>query len=93
MFASGSIMNQALKAQEILDKDYNISADIWSATNYKQCRTDALNCQMQHVKSTNPKESYVETVLKMKKVCLLLYLITKMVLVKYHHGCERFVLP
>ena len=65
IFGSGSIMNQVLKAQEILEKDFDISVDVWSATNYKQLRSDALNCA--RVNMLNPtkkkKLSYLELVL------------------------------
>src|SRR5262249_55759919 len=44
---------------------YDVSADVWSATNYKQLRSEALNCQrwnMLHPTET-PRRSYVETIL------------------------------
>ena len=45
LFASGSIMQSALKAQFILAEKYGVSADVWSATSYKLLRSDALRCQ------------------------------------------------
>ena len=69
IFGSGSIIREALKAQTILKDTYNISADIWSATNYKQLRTDALNCQrwnLFHPDKTS-KKSYLEKILKKEK--------------------------
>jgi pyruvate dehydrogenase E1 component len=69
IFGSGPIIRSALKAQEILGERYGVSADVWSATNYKQLRNDALRCQrwtMLH--PTEPrKKSYVETVLEKEK--------------------------
>jgi pyruvate dehydrogenase E1 component len=65
IFGSGSIMQSALKAQEILAEKYGVSADVWSATSYKLLRTDAIRCQrwnMLHPTET-PKKSYVETLL------------------------------
>jgi pyruvate dehydrogenase E1 component len=44
IFASGSTINLALEAKRILESDYNISVDVWSATNYKKLRADAINC-------------------------------------------------
>ena len=38
-------LREALRAQEILAERYDVSADVWSATSYKQLRTDALNAQ------------------------------------------------
>lgn len=36
LFGSGSILNEALKAQVMLDEKYNVAADVWSVTSYKQ---------------------------------------------------------
>lgn len=44
IFGSGPIINSALRAQQILAEKYGVSADVWSATNYKRLRNDALNC-------------------------------------------------
>jgi len=66
IFGSGPIIRNALAAQEILAERYNVNADVWSATNYKQLRSDALNCSrwnMLHPAET-PKKSYVETTLQ-----------------------------
>jgi pyruvate dehydrogenase E1 component len=43
LFGSGAILNEALKAQEILQDKYNVSADVWSVTSYKELYFDALN--------------------------------------------------
>jgi len=45
ILGSGPIIRSALAAQEILAERYNVSADVWSATNYKQLRTDALRAR------------------------------------------------
>jgi pyruvate dehydrogenase E1 component len=42
LFGSGSILNEALRAQEILADRYRVSADVWSLTSYNQLRRDAL---------------------------------------------------
>ena len=65
IFGSGSIMQSALKAQEILAEKYGVSADIWSATSYKLLRTDAVRCQRWNMlHPTLPaKKNYVETLL------------------------------
>jgi len=68
IFGSGAILRSALRAQEIL-KDYGVSADVWSATNYKSLRADALNCQRWNMlnPTQTPKKSYVETTLEKEK--------------------------
>ncbi len=65
IFGSGSIINSALKAQEILAERYNVSADVWSATSYKLLRTDALRCKRWNMlhPTALAKKSYVETLL------------------------------
>ncbi|MDQ3940420.1 MAG: pyruvate dehydrogenase (acetyl-transferring), homodimeric type [Actinomycetota bacterium] len=45
IFGSGSIMQQALKAQEMLAADHEVAADVWSATSYQQLRVDALETE------------------------------------------------
>jgi pyruvate dehydrogenase E1 component len=42
IFGSGSIIRSALQAQEILAERYDVSADVWSATSYKNLRNQAL---------------------------------------------------
>src|SRR5699024_6555812 len=43
LFGSGAIMNEVLKAAEILEKDYKASVDIWSITSYKALYDDAID--------------------------------------------------
>jgi pyruvate dehydrogenase E1 component len=65
IFGSGTIINSALKAQEILAERYGVSADVWSATSYKLLRSDALRCRRWNMlhPTDKPKKSYVETLL------------------------------
>ena len=42
LFGSGPILNEALRAQEILAEKYGVSADVWSVTSYNELRRDAL---------------------------------------------------
>jgi pyruvate dehydrogenase E1 component len=69
IFGSGPIINQALRAQEILAENYGVSADVWSATSYKLLRTDALRCKRWNMlhPAEPPKKSYVETLLEAEK--------------------------
>jgi pyruvate dehydrogenase E1 component len=45
LFGSGSILNEALKAQQILANDYGVATDVWSVTSYNELRRDALECE------------------------------------------------
>jgi pyruvate dehydrogenase E1 component len=66
LFGSGPILRNALAAQEILAERYQVSADVWSATNYKQLRTDALACARWNLlhPTEPPRKSYVESLLE-----------------------------
>jgi len=69
ILGSGTIIHSALRAQEILAERYDVSADVWSATSYKQLRADAINCRRWNMlHPTQPaRKSYVETVLAGQK--------------------------
>jgi pyruvate dehydrogenase E1 component len=45
LLGSGPILNEVVKAQEILAERYRIAADVWSVTSYKELRRDALNAE------------------------------------------------
>lgn len=45
LFGSGTILNEVLKAQEILSSQYNIEADVWSVPSYTELRRDALEVE------------------------------------------------
>ena len=41
LLGSGTILNEVLKASEILEKNYKVATDIWSVTSYKNLHLDA----------------------------------------------------
>lgn len=45
LFGSGAILREVLRAQEILARDYDVAADVFSATSYLQLRRDALSAE------------------------------------------------
>jgi pyruvate dehydrogenase E1 component len=45
LFGSGCILNQVLRAQEILAERFDVRADVWSVTSYLALRRDALECE------------------------------------------------
>ncbi len=45
LLGSGSILNEVLKAQEILAGDYSVAADVWSVTSYKELYQDAVETE------------------------------------------------
>ncbi len=66
VFGSGALMNEALRAQQMLDEKYNIAADVWSVTSYSELRRDAQNVERWNLlnPSKKPKKSYLETVME-----------------------------
>lgn len=45
LFGSGPILNEVLKAQQILSEQYNVEADVWSVTSYVEVRRNALETE------------------------------------------------
>ncbi len=69
LLGSGTILNEAIKAGEILEKDYGISADIWSVTSYKNLHTDAQETERWNMfhPDEKPRLPYVSQVTKGEK--------------------------
>ncbi len=42
LFGSGTILNEVVKAQEMLSSKYGVEADVWSVPSYTEVRRDAL---------------------------------------------------
>jgi len=66
IFGSGPIMNQALRAQEILGERYDVNVDVWSATSYKLLRNEALAAKRWNMlhPAESPRTSYLENILE-----------------------------
>ncbi len=45
LFGSGAILNEVLRAQEILDQKFGVAADVWSVTSYKNLYTDGMEVE------------------------------------------------
>jgi len=45
LLGSGAILNEALQAAQILEKNYGVAADVWSVTSYKCLYTDAIETE------------------------------------------------
>jgi pyruvate dehydrogenase E1 component len=65
IFSSGPLIRDAIKAQEILAAEFDVSADVWSATSYKLLRGEALRLKRWNMlHPTSPqKRSYLESTL------------------------------
>jgi pyruvate dehydrogenase E1 component len=61
LMGSGTILNEAVKAQQILGERYNIAADVWSVTSYKELYTDGINTtRWNMLHPSEQKKSYIE---------------------------------
>jgi pyruvate dehydrogenase E1 component len=69
LFGSGTIMNEVLKAQEILEEEFKVAADVWSVTSYKELRRDALEVERWNMlhPSEKPRVPYITQKLKNEK--------------------------
>jgi pyruvate dehydrogenase E1 component len=61
LLGSGSVLAEALRAQQILAERYGVAADVWSATSYKQLRNDALEADRWNMlhPDQEPRKPYV----------------------------------
>jgi pyruvate dehydrogenase E1 component len=66
LFGSGAILNEALKAQKILEEKYGVAADVWSVTSYKELYRDGHACERWNRLHPDkpPKVPYVTQCLK-----------------------------
>jgi pyruvate dehydrogenase E1 component len=66
LFGSGSILPEAVKAQEILEEKYGVAADVWSVTSYSELRREALGVERwNRLHPGEPeKKPYIQTVLE-----------------------------
>ena len=45
LLGSGAILNEVVRAAEMLGERYGVAADVWSVTSYGELRRDALECE------------------------------------------------
>ena len=58
LFGSGTILNEVIKAAKVLEEKYNVSADVWSVTSYKELYSDAVAAE--RVNMLNPEKEPVK---------------------------------
>lgn len=61
LLGSGAILNEVIKAREILEDKYNVSADVWSVTSYKELYRDAVTVERDNMlhPGRKPKVPYI----------------------------------
>jgi pyruvate dehydrogenase E1 component len=62
LLGSGTILREVIAAAELLERDWNVSADVWSVTSFTELRRDGMSVERHnrlHPDET-PKQSWVE---------------------------------
>ncbi|SDG81710.1 pyruvate dehydrogenase (acetyl-transferring), homodimeric type [Psychroflexus sediminis] len=62
LFGSGAIMNEVLKAAELLEEEFDVGADIWSITSYKTLYDNAIDTERRNrlKAQVNQEQNYIE---------------------------------
>jgi pyruvate dehydrogenase E1 component len=66
LFGSGAILPEIIKAQEILESQYDVGADVWSVTSYRELYRDGHACERWNMlhPDENARVPYVTACLK-----------------------------
>jgi pyruvate dehydrogenase E1 component len=66
LLGSGTILREVIAAGELLEKDWEVGADIWSCTSFTELRREGLDCERWNLlhPAEAPRESWVEKNLK-----------------------------
>ncbi len=66
LLASGPLVNEALKAQELLLQRYGVAADVWSVTSYKTLRVKTLEAERWNLWHPDepPRVSYLQKIVQ-----------------------------
>jgi pyruvate dehydrogenase E1 component len=69
LLGSGTILREVIAAGELLQQDFGVTADIWSATSFNELRREGLAVDRWNVlhPTAKPKASYVEQCLAERK--------------------------
>jgi len=65
LLGSGALMNDVIRAQEVLREEYGVRADIWSVTSYKELYRDAIEVERWNIRHpmAEPKAPYLTSTL------------------------------
>src|SRR5690606_32480322 len=61
LLGSGAILREVIAAQGLLEKDFGVSADVWSAPSFNELRREGLDVQRWNLlhPEEKPREAYV----------------------------------
>jgi pyruvate dehydrogenase E1 component len=68
LLGSGTILREVIAAGELLEKDFGVSADVWSVTSFNELRRDGIDCERWNTfhPESQPRTSYVDACLDAK---------------------------
>jgi pyruvate dehydrogenase E1 component len=63
LMGSGTILREVIAAAELLEKDWSVTADIWSCPSFNELRRDGLDADRWNMlhPTDKPRKSYVES--------------------------------
>ena len=63
LMGSGTILREVLAAAELLEEDFEVTADVWSVTSFNELRREGLDCQRWNMlhPEIEPRVSYVQS--------------------------------
>lgn len=66
LLGSGAILNEVLAAAELLEKDFEVTSDVWSVTSFSELRREGTAIQRENMLTPEkkPKMTYVEECLQ-----------------------------
>ncbi|RYG88432.1 MAG: pyruvate dehydrogenase (acetyl-transferring), homodimeric type, partial [Alphaproteobacteria bacterium] len=70
LLGSGSILREAIAAAELLDKDFGVSADIWSCPSFNELRRDGFDAERWNrlnPEAKTPRKAYVTELLESRQ--------------------------
>lgn len=68
LLGSGAILNEVIKAKNILEEEFALSADVWSVTSYKELYYDAINTERSNVLHPDKQKlPYISEILNNEK--------------------------
>jgi pyruvate dehydrogenase E1 component len=69
LLGSGTILNEAVKAQGLLEENYGVATDVWSVTSYKELHRDCVDTQRFNARhpARKPRAPYVAQLLGQEK--------------------------
>ncbi len=66
LFGSGAILNEALKAKDLLESDYGVATNVWSVTSFKELYKDGVDAERWNMLNPDKEQKvpYVTEVLE-----------------------------